>query len=250
MLEKYCEPATFSMKLDIWDAFTKLNDVFIDKSDPDLPDLSNDYHAIQTAEGIRKDGGPEWMQIVGLLHDLGKIIFLKGCDEDGTSVKEQWSIGGDTFIVGCKIPDTVVFNELNSLNAISNSEYNTDFGIYQEHCGLDQCISSFGHDEYMYRVLSSFVANTTFELNENIDIDALDKILYVIRWHSLYPWHSRGSYDQFANDKDWKMLEYLQQFSKYDLYTKSSTKCEVTTDIRQHYTSLIIKYFGTTIFPF
>jgi ribonuclease Y len=43
-----------------------------DVSDPDCshPNL---YHAIQTAEMIRKDGHPEWMQLIGLLHDIGKV---------------------------------------------------------------------------------------------------------------------------------------------------------------------------------
>ena len=37
-----------------------------DVSDPDCshPNL---YHAIQTAEMIKKDGHPEWMQLIGLL---------------------------------------------------------------------------------------------------------------------------------------------------------------------------------------
>ena len=36
------------------------------------------------------------MQLVGLIHDCGKMVFLRGCDEDGTSVAQQWSIVGDT----------------------------------------------------------------------------------------------------------------------------------------------------------
>ena len=30
--------------------------------------------------------------MTGLIHDLGKILYLKGCDKDGTTVKEQWGI--------------------------------------------------------------------------------------------------------------------------------------------------------------
>ena len=30
-------------------------------------------------------------------------MFLKGCDEDGTSVKKQWGIVGD-LLLGCKNP--------------------------------------------------------------------------------------------------------------------------------------------------
>ena len=54
------------------DALDKLNDL-IDESDPDL-DLPNIIHAYQTAESIRLDHPNEdWFQLVGLVHDLGKV---------------------------------------------------------------------------------------------------------------------------------------------------------------------------------
>ena len=61
-----------------------LLDSFVDKSDPDI-NLPNVVHLYQTAEAIRADGHPEWMQLVGLIHDLGKCIYARGCDEDGTT---------------------------------------------------------------------------------------------------------------------------------------------------------------------
>ena len=33
------------------------------------------------------------------------------------------------------------------------SYYSTKLGIYKEHCGLDNVTLSWGHDEYLYRVL-------------------------------------------------------------------------------------------------
>ena len=54
------------------EALDKLNDL-IDESDPDL-DLPNIIHAFQTAERIRLDHPNEdWFQLVGLIHDLGKV---------------------------------------------------------------------------------------------------------------------------------------------------------------------------------
>ena len=55
-------------------------------------DLENYYHFYQTAEGIRKDGHPEWFQLVGLIHDMGKILYKKGCREDGTSLDTMWEL--------------------------------------------------------------------------------------------------------------------------------------------------------------
>ena len=61
-------------------------------------------------------------------------------------LKKQWGIVGDTFILGCKIPEEIVYLKFNKLaNTIS-----TQLGIYSENCGLqNKC--SFGHDEYLYR---------------------------------------------------------------------------------------------------
>ena len=109
-LKKYC---SFENHNNFWELFEQV--ALKDLSDPDL-DCENFYHFYQTAEAIRKDGHPEWMQLVGLIHDFGKILYLKGCDNDGTSESTQWGIVGDTFIVGCKIPDTIVYPEYNELN--------------------------------------------------------------------------------------------------------------------------------------
>ena len=32
--------------------------------------------------------------------------------------------------------------------------------------------------------------------------------LYMIRFHSLYPWHTGGAYRQFMNEHDKEMLEW------------------------------------------
>lgn len=40
-------------------------------------------HNLQAAEGMRRNGCPDWMQLVGFLHDFGKIMFLWGTPEDG-----------------------------------------------------------------------------------------------------------------------------------------------------------------------
>ena len=33
-----------------------------------------------------------------------------------------------------------------------NPEFSTKMGIYEENCGLDKVVMSWGHDEYMYQV--------------------------------------------------------------------------------------------------
>ena len=105
---------TFDIPMPLWEAMEHLNSL-IDVSDPDL-DLPNVQHLIQSAEAIREDNRPDWMQLTGLIHDLGKIMFLWGSDADGTSQAEQWGMVGDVFVVGCALPDTCVYPEFNALN--------------------------------------------------------------------------------------------------------------------------------------
>ena len=56
----------------------EMMDDFIDPSDPDL-DVANSIHAYQTAERIRKRYPEDKeLQIAGLIHDLGKVLFSYG----------------------------------------------------------------------------------------------------------------------------------------------------------------------------
>jgi inositol oxygenase len=94
------------------------------------------------------------MQVTALLHDLGKNLYLWGSEEEGTGQKNQFALVGDTWAVGCRIPDGVVYPEFNSLNPdMKDPVLSSELGIYEEGCGLENLIMAWGHDEYMYRVL-------------------------------------------------------------------------------------------------
>lgn len=72
--------------------------------------------------------------------------------------------------------------------------------MYEPNCGLENVHMSFGHDEYMYHVL---VGNGTTLPEEG---------LYMVRYHSFYPWHTGNDYDYLCNDKDRSMLEWIREF--------------------------------------
>ena len=201
---------------------------FIDISDPDV-DIPNAHHAFQTAEGARLNNEPEWFQLTCLLHDLGKIMYLWGNHTTGTSIKQQWGIVGDTYILGCKIPDTIVYPEYNKYQPNKNDSI---LGIYTEKCGLSNCTLTWGHDEFMYRVL----------LNNKNTLP--EEALYIIRYHSLYLWHTNNEYTQFENGLDVKMKPWVQKFNTYDLYTKENIEVSMD-DLRSYYKTLIDKYFTT-----
>lgn len=222
---------TFNRPMHIWDAMMELNN-FVDLSDPDIT-LPNVVHLVQSAEAMRKDGRPDWMQLTGLIHDLGKVMFLWGCDEDGTSLKEQWGLVGDIFLVGCRLPDSCIYPQFNADNPdMQDPRYNTELGIYEANSGLDNCITAWGHDEYLYQVLKNHPENKLPE-----------EAMVMIRYHSFYPWHTGGSYSAITNEKDEQYKQWVLDFNQYDLYTK----CEQTFDmdeIKAYYMPLIEKYLG------
>lgn len=227
---------TYRRLMTIEEAFTELES-YVDASDPDL-DLPNLLHLLQTAEGIRRAGYPDWMQLTGLLHDMGKIMFLWGKGEDGqdgySPNGKQWALGGDTFVVGCQIPyDAVVFPEFNDLNPdMHDNRYSTKCGIYKEKCGLDKLKFAWGHDEYMYRML---VANKTQLPPEGLDM---------IRYHSAYPLHDKGAYKHLLLPKDEDRMNWIQLFNRFDLYTKDGSN-DLRISIEEllpYYRGLLKKY--------
>ncbi len=205
-------------EMGVWEAMEFLNNL-VDDSDPDT-DLSQLDHLLQTAEHIRRDGHPRWFILTGLIHDLGKILCLFG--------EPQWAVVGDTFPVGCAYSDKIVFHQFFADNPDSKNErYQTPTGVYEPGCGLKNVHMSWGHDEYLYHVVKDYLP---------------DDALYMIRYHSFYPWHRESAYGQLLDDKDRRHLAAVQAFNPYDLYTKSHEKPD-SVKLRPFYEDLIAEYF-------
>jgi len=228
-LQKHCTNFD-KIKLDIWTALDKLNTI-IDQSDPDL-NLPQIVHAFQTAEGLKKIyPNKDWLHLVGLIHDLGKIIA-----HPEIANQPQWTVVGDTFPVGCKFSDKIVFHEFFNKNPdYQHQIYSSKFGIYTPHCGLDNVLFSFGHDEYLYQVL----------IHNKCNIPPLG--LKIIRYHSFYAWHKDNAYDYLMNDDDHEIKKWCKKFSELDLYTKNNNYVPNINALKNYYNVLINKYFPTTI---
>jgi inositol oxygenase len=222
MEKKYSN--TQEIEMDVWDALQHLNEL-VDISDPDT-NLPQIQHALQTAESIRKiypEDKYDWLHLVSLIHDLGKFM--------GVHYKEpQWAVVGDTFPVGCDMSSTCAFNQF----FIQNPDfkiYNGDkYGIYKPNCGLRNVHMSWGHDEYLYRVC----------VRSNCKLPLAG--LYIIRYHSFYPWHTGKDYMYLCDDTDLKMLKWVQIFNKFDLYSKKDEKINIE-QVSSYYKKLIKKYF-------
>jgi inositol oxygenase len=209
-------------KKSIWDMAEYLN-TLVDESDPDT-DLSQIEHLLQTSEAIRKDGHPRWFILTGFVHDLGKVLCLYG--------EPQWAVVGDTFPVGCAYSDQVIFPEFFAANPDSQvPEYQTQYGIYEPHCGLDKVHLSFGHDEYIYQVARNYLP---------------EEGLYMLRYHSFYGAHRHNAYRHLMNVHDEERFAWVRKFNPYDLYSKGRERPDMKA-VLPFYQDLVSEFFPDKI---
>jgi inositol oxygenase len=206
-----------------------LVDTLVDDSDPDV-EGSNAVHAFQTAEALRQAYPAEpWLHLVGLLHDLGKVMVCLG-DEP------QWNVVGDTFPVGCRFDPAVVHHELFAANPdAAHPVYGTEHGVYAPHCGLRNVRMSWGHDEYLHAVLAAVPG-----------CRLPPEGLAVVRYHSFYAWHTGGAYQHLTDAHDREVvLPAVRRFNEHDLYSKAGPPLppEARERLwRQYYSGLCERY--------
>ncbi len=212
--QKYSHFNSF-IELSVEEVFELLKQL-VDPSDPDVA-FSNDIHNYQTAEHCRRLlPDVDWFHLVGLLHDIGKVLYTFG--------EPTWAVVGDTFPVGHPFSNKCIY-----YNFFNN---NPDVGkesMYEPHCGFDKVHCSWGHDEYLHHVL----------VNNNTSLP--QEALYIIRYHSFYPFHKEHAYMELANEKDLNMLGYLKLFNQCDLYSKQDETIDYN-EIKEYYSQLIQKY--------
>ena len=223
VMQKEKEFLGFSKKeMPIWKAFDFLNEL-VDDSDPDT-DLDQMQHLLQTSEAIRRDGHPDWMVLVGLVHDMGKVLCLFG--------ESQWSVVGDTFPVGCAYSDKIVFPEFFTANPdYQHPIYSTRYGVYEPNCGLDKVHLSWGHDEYVYHMMKNYLP---------------EEGLYMLRYHSFYAQHREHAYDHLMSEHDHAMFKWVKLFNPYDLYSKNPNQ-KSWQELRPYYENLVAKYLPATL---
>ena len=148
MREKYgkCDKT----KMTIHKALSLLDD-FVDPSDPDL-DVPNSIHAYQTAERIRKKyPDDKEFQIIGLIHDVGKVLFSFG--------EPSWAVVGDTYVLGCEFPESIVYYD--------TLKESPEYGKYDEYdykeysIELDNC-----EENYLPDLLNEFDVGNQVNFDE------------------------------------------------------------------------------------
>ena len=200
------------------EALARLRD-YVDASDPDIA-LPNLAHAYQTAAAMRDAGEPEWMQVTGLVHDVGKLMFLwgeAGDGQQGGADAPQWGLSGDTWAVGCALPSALVFPQFNLLSPdAEDARYNTEHGMYVQGCGIQSLLFTWGHDEYLYQVL----LRDRYARSHSGAPLLPDEALAMVRLHSAYAWHEGGAYAWAERPEDAATKAAVRRFNQYDLYSK------------------------------
>jgi len=215
-------PPSSKCEMSFWEAVNFLN-TLVDDSDPDI-DLSQLDHHLQTAEAMRQDGLPRWFVLAGFVHDMGKVLCL--WDEP------QYCVVGDTFPVGCRWSPKIVYSEFFRDNPDAKVPlYQTENGIYEPKCGLDNVLMSWGHDEYLSQVTRPY-----------LPVEAQ----WVIRYHSFYSWHKEGEYKHLMNDTDVEKFQWVKKFNPYDLYSKKPVKPD-WKKLQPYYQELVAEYFPEII---
>ena len=144
----------------------------------------------------------------------------------------QWAVVGDTFPVGCRWSPKIVHSRFFRDNPDAQvPEYQTEDGIYEPACGLDRVHMSWGHDEYIYHVVKGSLP---------------EEALYMLRYHSFYPWHKEGEYTHLTNETDREMLKWVRAFNRYDLYSKGLARPNVQ-ELMPFYRELAEEFFPNAL---
>jgi len=152
----------------------------------------------------------------------------------------QWAVVGDTFPVGCRPQPSIVFGQdsFQGNPDMGDSRYNTKLGVYSPNCGMEQVTMSWGHDEYLYQVLVNHMAK--------VHTTIPDGGLWAVRFHSCYPWHTGGDYSHLARPGDEDIMDWVKEFNKFDLYTKSPVVPDIEA-LKPYYQGLVDKYLPGVI---
>jgi len=172
-----------------------------------------------TAELARKEGHPDWVQFVALIHGLaGAMTCLRASSSGGSVVPDEvegddfdWTIYVDARVMGCETSKTSTFAEFRHLNPDEgDTRYNTPNGLYREHVGLENVLLSWTSSDYMYCMLKH---------NRVV----LPKEAYaILKLFPLVDWHTRGKHISLSSENDEELKLFVADF--YELFQRSQDK--------------------------
>jgi inositol oxygenase len=90
---------------------------------------------------------------------------------------------------------------------------------------------SWGHDEYIYRVVKDYLP---------------EPALYMLRYRSFYAAHRHRAYRHLMSSHGEDMFSWVQKFNPYDLYSKGAAQPQVN-EMCPYYEDLIAEFFPDSI---
>ncbi|DAZ94027.1 TPA: hypothetical protein N0F65_001458 [Lagenidium giganteum] len=187
-------------------------------------------YMLASAEAVRQDGHPDWLQLVVFLRGLG-LLFLLWTDEDNAILRSispaEWLCQMTTWVVGRTIPSAIAFPELNELNADHCSPPCKDEDI---ETGMEHALLPWTPDEYLFRVLEFNKASLPSEA------------LAVTRFWSLKTWHQQGHYDDLCAPQDFDTKEFLASLEDVSVVSDQAMQAVATDKLLPYYLSLAEKF--------
>ncbi|CAM9972397.1 unnamed protein product [Ectocarpus sp. 12 AP-2014] len=230
---------------------------------------------VLTAEDIREEGLPDWMQVnkirmsasswgaIGLVHGVGRILHFLGEDTVGaagacgggvgaagdssaaagvTPTERECALGEYSWVVGAPFPDGITCPSYNDDNDDALDERygaggGKPTGMYREGSGLENVLLCFTGPEYMHMVLRNHGAASI-----------PPRGLAMLRLYPLEPWHARDGYAELESAADKETKKAVRQFDAI----RRSTLHSVTVQRREanlerawhnHLSDLVDKFF-------
>jgi GNAT superfamily N-acetyltransferase len=176
----------------------------------------------RTAELARKEGHPDWVQFVALVHGLAGVLTclrsmafssrespMADTDTgDGEDFEFDWTIHVDSRVLGCKASEHSTFAEFRHLNPDGGDvRYNTTNGLYDEHVGLENVLLSWTSSDYMYDML------------KHNHVRLPGEAYSILQLFPLVDWHRRGRHSSLSNETDEELKPFVAEF--YELVDRS-----------------------------
>lgn len=221
-------------ELDVWEALDTLDSLrefetaLFGDDDRDAA-MTLQEHALQTAEACRLAyPDQEWLHVVGLIHDLGKLLAHQGWGSE-----PQWAVCGETYPVGCRFHPAIMHSQFFSANPDRRRRaYSSATGMYQPGCGLNSVYMSWSAAEYLYMVL---VRNK---------VRLPPEALFLIRYQRCAVLLRSGApYSELLSQFDRRCLPWLKRFRDLARYTRRDLPGRLQGQaLRDYYDALLAKY--------
>eukprot|EP00752_Nemacystus_decipiens_P008498 g7591.t2 len=194
-----------------------------------------------TAQDIRDEGLPDWVQAVGLAHGLGRILHFLGEDAGITETERECVLGEYSWVVGAPFPDSITCASYNVDNDDAVDERygaggSKPTGMYEKGSGLENALLCFTGPEYMHMVL------------RNHGTGIPPQGLAMLRLYPLEPWHAGGCYADIESAADKDAKNAVRQFDairRATLHSITVRRREVNLERAwyEHLRDLADKYF-------